>query len=248
MVVGDTSIGGLNVRFEKTLWTLVSRAQGAEQRTRALDQLLRIYWKPAYFFIRRRGHAVEDAKDLTQEFFATFLEKDFIRSFSRERGRFRTFLLAVLSNFLSKQRRRNLAIKRGGDLKMLPLDFEAAEVQFTKATNDAPELTFDREWALALIQEALSRLRQEAIHQGRDQAFALLEPFLTQDDVPYTELARKSGSTTRRLSRDMYVLRSRLKAVLRALISDTVVSAEDLREEIASFARSFRTKPRQRVT
>ncbi|MBI2931615.1 MAG: sigma-70 family RNA polymerase sigma factor [Planctomycetes bacterium] len=244
----ETSLGGPNVRFQKTLWTLVLGAQGGEHRTRALDQLVRMYWKPAYFYIRRRGHGIEDAKDLTQEFFAVFLEKDVIRAFSRERGRFRTFLLAALGHFLAKEVRRERAIKRGGLVGVLSLDFTAAEEQFAGPAADSAEAAFDREWALTLIQEALSHLRREAGEQGRSREFELLEPFVTKSDPPYGELAERAGSTAKRLSRDMYHLRTRLKAVLRSLVRETVMSEDDVRQEVAGLARIFRAEPGKTVT
>jgi RNA polymerase sigma-70 factor (ECF subfamily) len=152
-VAWETSIGGPGAGFQTTLWSTVREA-GAGGRE-AMERLVELYWKPAYFFIRRRGHDVEAAKDLTQSFFATVLEKGYVGQFEAQRGRFRTFLRASLAHFLANERDKAVTLKRGGGLVFTGLEEELA------STDRDPERAFQRRWALEVTTRALDRLRAE---------------------------------------------------------------------------------------
>lgn len=150
-MVEETEIGGDQVRFQPTAWTVVREAK--EGSREALDRLIEVYWKPVYFFIRRRGQEVESAKDLTQGFFALLLEKDTLKDVGADKGRFRSFLLAAVTHFLSNEKDRAQALKRGGGF-----NFVQAEVELVSA-DPTPEGAFRRKWAQEILSRAMARLR-----------------------------------------------------------------------------------------
>lgn len=158
----ETSIGGSSVRFHTTLWSVVREAK--EGSREALERLVSIYWKPVYFFVRRRGYDVEAAKDLTQSFFAALLEREFLEKVAADRGRFRSFVLASLVHFLADERDRARALKRGGGF-----NFVEAETDLASA-DPAPEKAFLREWAREVVGRAVERLRARVTAED----FALL--------------------------------------------------------------------------
>lgn len=187
----ETSIGGNNVRFQPTAWTLVRRAGDGSRD--ALDRLIALYWKPAYFFIRRRGHDVEHAKDLTQAFFGSLLERDFFGRATADKGTFRSYLLGALSHFLSDEYDRSRAKKRGADF-----NFVQAETDLASAA-PTPEEAFRSRWAHEILARAMARLRTET----DDADMALLS------GQPRPEL-----TVTDRKNR-LFRLRARLREYLR---------------------------------
>jgi RNA polymerase sigma factor (sigma-70 family) len=234
----ETAIGGGDVGFHKTLWTVLLKSDTAEDRRKAFTELVRIYWKPAYFYIRRRGNSVEDSKDYTQEFFATFLEKDFLKSVSRDKGSFRTFLIAALSHFLSKEYRHRRALKRGGG-QVLSLDFSRVAESLSPRREDTPESTFLREWVVALIEEAVSQLRVESEREGRAAEFGALVKFLTQGSRHYAEVARSLGLTPREVARRVFDYRTRLRAIIHAEIRNSVTTESEYQEELKTIFSMF---------
>jgi RNA polymerase sigma factor (sigma-70 family) len=154
----ETSTGGPQQGFQPTLWTAVLKAQNPEspERRQALERLIQSYWKPAYFFIRRRGHDVESAKDLAQGFFAAFVEPDFLKNVAPERGRFRSFLMAALSHYLSNEYDRRRAQKRGGGF-----NFVEAEAELPSSA-PSPEDAFFNRWAEDVMERAVARLKDES--------------------------------------------------------------------------------------
>lgn len=145
-------MGGSDSRFQSTLWEVVRGAQ--EGAAEAVDRLAADYWKPVYFFIRRKGNDVEPAKDLTQSFLGHLLEKELLRSVSPEKGKFRSFIMATLTNFLHNERRTAKALKRGGDR-----NFVEAEDDLRSA-DESPEKAFFKGWALTILEQAMQRLRE----------------------------------------------------------------------------------------
>src|SRR5689334_16551695 len=137
--------------FATTHWTVVLAAgkRHTPQADHALEELCRTYWFPLYAYVRRRGHSKEDAEDLTQEFFARFLAKNYLAGLSAERGRFRAFLLASLKHFLMNEWDKSQRLKRGGGAVPLSLDWQTADTQFQIAASAeaGPDTAFDREWA-----------------------------------------------------------------------------------------------------
>ncbi len=169
--------------FQTTHWSLVLAAghDSTPDAQDALARLCRVYWYPLYTYVRHRVGNVHDAQDLTQAFFARFLEKEYLNDVDPERGKFRSFLLASLKHFLSNERERARAQKRGGGRTCLSLDFEDAESRYRLEPADTmtPERLFERRWALTLLDQVVSRLEQEFADAGKSELFAGLKPFLT---------------------------------------------------------------------
>src|SRR5436309_2659860 len=161
------SLPGAAGRFATTHWSLVVAAQdrGSPQAKEALSGLCGSYWYPLYAFIRRQGHSADKAQDLTQEFFARLLEKDFLAAVDREKGKFRSFLLAACKHFLANERDRVRAQKRGGGRQGLSLDFNSADRRYglEPAHTLTPERLFERRWALTLLDQVLARPRLESV-------------------------------------------------------------------------------------
>jgi len=207
-VTDETAIGGENVRFPVTAWAVVREA--GEGSSDALGRLITVYWKPAYFFIRRKGHDVESAKDLTQGFFGSLLERDFFAAAAPGRGRFRTFLLAALGHYLSNERDRAHAKKRGGDFNLIEAERELS------SSDPSPERAFLGKWALEILERAVSRLRAET----SPEEFALL----SGDSPPgLSETDRKNRR---------FRMRTRLRELLREEILPSVDRPEDVDSEI----------------
>lgn len=152
-MVDETSMGGVESRFQSTYWDTVLRAKRGSPD--ALEWLMAEYWKPVYFFIRRKGYNVENAKDLTQGFLGAFLEKDYLKGVDPERGRFRSFVMASLEHFLSDTRDRARAVKRGGGFNFVEAESDLA------CAAPSPEKAFFKGWALSILERALERLKRE---------------------------------------------------------------------------------------
>jgi DNA-directed RNA polymerase specialized sigma24 family protein len=211
----ETEIGGANQRFQPTAWTVVREAKDGSRE--AMERLIATYWKPVYFFVRRRGQDIEGAKDLTQSFFATALEKDFLNGVSAEKGKFRSYVLAALAHFLSNEYDRAHAKKRGGDF-----NFIEAEVELASA-DPTPEQAFRAKWAIDLLARAMSRLRTETSPED----LALL-----------TGKTRPDLSATDRKNR-LHRLRLRLRECLREEILPSVDRPEEVESEIRELFASL---------
>lgn len=221
--------------FATTLWTVVlSARQGADSGS-AMAQLCRAYWGPLYGYVRRAGFSPHDAEDLTQEFFARFLSKNYLADVDRQKGSFRSFLLACLKHFLANEWKRARRIKRGGGLPAVPLDAETAESRYLAepASDLPPDRYFDRRWALAVLERVLDRLRQEHAAAGKSDTFDRLKPFLTAEDTPPAQarLAAELGTTPAALKMAVSRLRRRYRDLLRAEIAETVATPAELEEE-----------------
>src|SRR5713101_2250946 len=157
--------------FATTHWSVVLAASQTEspQAEAALEKLCRTYWYPLYAYVRRQGHSPHDAQDLTQGFFARLLEKNWVGAADREKGKFRSFLLSLLNHYLTDERDRANAAKRGGGKVMISLDEQTAEKLFSgePASCLSPEREFERRWATALLQQAMTRLREEFETTGK---------------------------------------------------------------------------------
>jgi RNA polymerase sigma-70 factor (ECF subfamily) len=233
-------------QFGQTQWSIVLGAAGkgdvalAEQ---SLEKLCRIYWLPLYTYIRRQGETPHDAQDLTQEFFACLLEKDFLGSVDQTKGRFRSFLLASLKHFLSNQRDRARAQKRGGGQTPLPLDFSDAEssIGVQPADPQTPERAFQRRWAMTLLEQALARLRKEYTDRGKQVLFEQLKPTLTEGrgSVAYAELAEKLGMNEASVKMAVHRLRQHYRGVLRAEIAETVAHPSEVEDELREVFRAL---------
>jgi DNA-directed RNA polymerase specialized sigma24 family protein len=210
--MAETAIGGPQSSFQATLWTIVLKAKdpASPERREALGRLINNYWKPVYFFIRRRGNDVESAKDLTQSFFAAFLEKDFLKSVAPEKGKFRSFLQASLTYFLSDQYDHASALKRGGGFAFVQAEQEL------EASERTPEQLFLKQWAIETMSRAVSRLREEST----PEEFALL-----------TE-GRSTGLSSSDKKNRLHRMRLRLREHLREIIRESVELESDVDAEV----------------
>jgi RNA polymerase sigma-70 factor (ECF subfamily) len=207
-----------------------------EEGRQALEKLCRTYWFPLYAFIRKRGHTPEQAQDLTQGFFAAFLEKNQISKATRERGRFRCFLMASVENFLSNERDRAHAQKRGGGRELISLDEQDAEARFLSdsGVETDPAKTFEQRWAATLLNLVLTRLQEEFFATGRRDLFEALQAHLWGDSesVPYPQLAQQFGMSLANVKTTAHRLRLRYRELLRAEIANTVALPADVDDEI----------------
>jgi RNA polymerase sigma-70 factor (ECF subfamily) len=210
----------------------------------ALTGLCEMYWYPVYAFIRRQGYRAEECADLTQEFFARVLEKNYFHDADPARGRFRAFLCAAIRHFLSNERDRARTLKRGGPRPPISLDVETAEGTFQLEPRDdlTPERLFDRRWALVLLERVLARLRHEHLSTGKDKLFDGLKGFLTGDSagVPYAEVAKALGMTEGAIKVAVHRLRRSFRDTLIQEIADTVSDPADIDAEIEYLMKAVR--------
>ncbi len=232
-------------RFETTHWSMVVAAggTGSTEAAAALATLCERYWSPLYAFIRRSGYDCHTARDLTQSFFATLLEKGYVKDADRERGKFRTFLLASVRHHLSKVRERDRAQKRGGGRTILSLDFEAGEERYRlePADDRTPERVFLRRYALTLLETVLARLKEEHRVKGKGDLFDALTPFLGGGG-PLTsqrEVAEKLGMTQGAVKVALHRLRRRYREILRGEIAETVSDPTLVDEEITQLVQAL---------
>ncbi len=224
--------------FETTQWSVVLAAAGdsSPQAATALEKLCQIYRYPLYAFIRRQGRNPHDAEDLTQAFFAHFIQGKCFRLACPERGRFRSFLLASLKHFLTNEWERGRAQKRGGGATLVSLDDVGAEERylFEPATDLTPDKLFDRRWAIAVMDQALQFLKEEHAQAGKQQQFELLAPFLSGDPQAgeYERISTNLGSTPNNVAVTVHRLRLRYREVIRERVAQTVTTVVELEEEM----------------
>lgn len=234
--------------FRSTRWSIVAAASNpaAPEAAVALAQLCEQYWYPLYVFARRRGYSADEAQDLTQGFFTRMIEKHDAAAANPERGRFRTFLLSAFQHYISNQRDRDAALKRGGGAELLPLDFGDAEDRYIRepAHNDTPETAYIRRWVLALLERVLARLEAEFSEEGKADLFARLRPFLTPeaDTPPYRELCISLNISESALKVAVHRMRRRYRELLTEEVAHTLTSPEQVQEEITFLIQAF-SKP-----
>jgi RNA polymerase sigma-70 factor (ECF subfamily) len=225
-------------RFVTTHWSLVlAAADRDEAKARAaLAELCAAYWPPLYSFVRRLGYDAEQAQDLTQEFFTRLLEKDYLKAADQERGKFRTFLLASFRHFLANEYDRATAQKRGGGRPVISLDFRATEQlnNLEPCHNLTADRLYERRWAIALLEQALARLRAEHNRSERGKLFDALKVYLTGEKAAGThqELADKLGMTAGAITVAVHRLRQRYRELLREEIGRTVNDLSEIDGEI----------------
>jgi len=225
-------------RFATTRWTMVLAAgrRSSPEAARALEDLCRAYWYPLYAYVRRRGQSKAEAEDLTQAFFARLLEKDFLRSAAREKGRFRTFMLVAFQRFCANEWDRARAQKRGSGQVILSLNLDTAERRYHAEPADelSADRIFERRWALTLIEQTIARLRREYEVAGKGGDFDQLKTFLTADSgaIPYAELSVKLGQNEGSLRVAVHRLRKRFRELFRQEIAQTVSSPDEIDGEL----------------
>lgn len=219
-----------------------ARDADAPQAKAALEELCRRYWFPIYAFVRRRGHSEADAQDLTQSFLVELLERKFFGRADEARGRLRSFLLGALTKFLAGERAREGAKKRGGDARVLSLDFEAAEAAYRiePSHEETPERVFERNWGLTLLDRVFEVLREEHRANGRVERFEALAPFVTgSPEGEVTRVAEALGLTESAIRVAIHRLRHRYRQLLRAEVASTVADPGDVDAELTQLLDSF---------
>jgi RNA polymerase sigma factor (sigma-70 family) len=225
------------VSFATTHWSMVLMAQGESPAAdAALEKLCRTYWWPVYSFIRRQGTELEEAKDLTQSFFALLFERRDLEAVRREKGRLRSFFFASLKNFLAKERRHAAAVKRGEGRALIPLDELLARkrTDLEPADTLSPDRIFERRWALTVLEQALARLEDEYRVAGNAKLFEQLRKLLTDDGQHRSraQIGHQFGMTENAVNQAFYRLRERYRELLHEEIAHTVIAPDDTEDEL----------------
>ncbi len=236
--------------FATTHWSIVRRAgsAGTPAGAEALEALCRTYWTPLFNFVRSRGYDLEESQDLTQEFFVRLLEGNLVSAADQAKGKFRSFLLGALKNFLANEWDRSRAIKRGGHCFFIPWDQLSAEsmrhsVELTVPAAD--ESVYDRFWAMALLDKVFKRLQNECASAGKDELFQALHPFLSgersrSDESAYVTVGGKVGLSAAAVQVAVHRLRKRYGQLLREEVAHTVNAPEEIDGEIRHLFTALR--------
>ena len=225
-------------RFASTHWSLVKAAADTETESgrQALDRLFRLYWYPLYLFLRRQGLPEKDAEDLLQGFFVQAMEKGLLETADPERGRFRTYLLASLQNYLANHYRAQKAIQRGGQVAIHSLNLESAEERYRQepATTLTPEEAFERKWAQTVVQQAVDQLGKEWAEPGKHEVFQALRNLLVgqTSEETYQQIAERLGKSETAIKVTMHRLRKRCGELIRNEIAATVCTDQEVESEL----------------
>ncbi len=234
----DRPAGAAIGTFPTTHWSLLAAAGAADslQARAALAQLCGSYWYPVYAYVRRAGHDPHNAQDLTQEFFARLIEKNFVASTVQEKGRFRSFLLIAVKRFLVNELERVQAQKRGGGTQLLSLNAEDAEARYQIEPVDemSADRIYERRWAFALLDEVMNALRREYTEDGKDELFDLLKAFLygEKSAVSQAEIGIRFGLSESAVKSTVHRLRHRYRELLHEAVAQTVVNRVDVEDEL----------------
>ena len=240
-------VAGTDAQFRETHWSVVLAAAdpSSGRAQAALETLCRTYWYPLYAFLRRQGRPPEQAKDLTQEFFVHILEKQTLARAQRERGKFRTFLLAVLKNLASDLRAKEQALKRGGGQTLVSLDAEEAEQRFARepATEMDPEKIFNRRWAMTILDTVLARLAEEYKARGKQALFDQIQDLLLDKKgaASQGDIAARLGVKEGTINSEVFRLRQRFRELFRAEIAGTVSDPAQIDEEARDLFATLRS-------
>jgi RNA polymerase sigma factor (sigma-70 family) len=234
-VGGSTQSGG--VAFATTHWSVVLEAQGESPAAQeALEKLCRVYWRPIYAFVRRQGVGAEEAKDVTQGFFAQLLERRSLSAVRKEKGRLRSYLLGALKYFLADEQRRAMAIKRGSGLRPISLEELRADerIEMEPADPVTAEMIYERRWALTVLEQVLGRLKNEYRTAGNAALFDSLKELLPDEpgSPSQAEIAARLGMTENAVRQAFYRFRQRYQSLLREEIAHTVATPADIEDEL----------------
>jgi RNA polymerase sigma factor (sigma-70 family) len=239
--------------FVTTRWSLILSAASLgseEQKARdALAELCRTYWRPIFSFVRGRGYSIEDAQDLTQDFFVTILKNDWLQHADRNRGRFRSLLLKSLQNFVTNAAEKSRTRKRGGGMEFISWDDWMAEAQsqlsipILALDSMPPERIFDLTWATTVVEHAFQRLREECESKGKLWLFQAMSSHLTdeRDEVSYAKLSAELGMAETAVKKQLHNMRQRYRSLLRDEVSQTVEDPADVDDEIRYLCASLAT-------
>lgn len=224
--------------FRTTHWSVVLAAgqNNSPQADKALEQLCRTYWYPLYAYVRRNGHGVHDAQDLTQEFFSRLLQKGWLRNVHPDKGKFRSFLLSSMNHFLANEWRDKNRQKRGGGCEIFSLDAADAEDKFQKEPlhHQTPEKLFERSWAMTLLDNTMEALGKECLGSGNGELFEQLKGHLTSasEKVPHKTIGERLGMSTDAVKQAAHRMCRRYGELLRTQIAGTVMSPQETEEEL----------------
>jgi DNA-directed RNA polymerase specialized sigma24 family protein len=245
---GTNQLGpGGKAQFATTRWSMVLAAGGlvSPDSRQALAVLCETYWYPLYAYTRRQGYRTEEAQDLIQAFFTRLLEKNDLQVADRQRGKFRSFLLAALNHFLANEWDRTRAAKRGGDRAFWSIDSTLAESRYGgELTHQrSPEALFERRWALTVLDLVFASLRREFAAAGKEEEFDCLKEHLTpgESSVPYQAVAARLGMSEGAVKVAVHRLRRRFAQLLRTEIAQTVTGPEEIDEEIRDLFDALRS-------
>jgi RNA polymerase sigma-70 factor (ECF subfamily) len=225
-------------RFATTHWSVVLAAgkNSSPEQKQALETLCQSYWFPLYAYLRRRGCDRHQAEDVAQAFFAHILEKQGLRTADPQYGRFRSFLLVRLKGFLSDERDRAQAKKRGGGQKIISLGIQNAESQYAlePSIQLSPEMLFEKSWALKVLDRTMDRLEADMAESGKQEQFEHLKVYLTtdKDAIPYEAMATELSMTEGSVRVAVHRLRKRYRNFLRDEVAQTVSDGDQIDEEI----------------
>jgi DNA-directed RNA polymerase specialized sigma24 family protein len=217
----------------------VLEAGGHSNGRAALEELCRIYWPAIYASVRRRGYNVEDAQDMTQSFFQHILENDTLRRVSRDRGRFRSFLLGALTLCLADEQARRNTLKRGAGVRFISAEELDAEELHHQESELGPDQSLDVRWARILLDRAIESVRSEFESNGKADIFAALSPFLTGGAVSYEEAARNAGMTLTAVKTLIHRLRRQFAAAVRREVMQTVSAPHEVDDELRQLRMVF---------
>ena len=228
------------VAFATTHWSIVLTAQGESPAAeKALERLCRVYWWPLFGFVRRQGYSPQEAQDLTQGFFTSFLDRRDLDAVRREKGRLRSYLLTSLKNFLGSVHRRAMRTKRGGGQPLVSLEELLARerADLEPAHTLSAERIYERCWALTLLEQVLAQLEEDYRLAGKAALFQRLEQMLGDDAAPYSqaEIAHELGMTESAVKQAFYRLRQRYGLLVRQEIANTVATPADVEDELRHF-------------
>ena len=248
-VTSPTGAGGApdgGGTFATTHWSVVLTARGESAAAEAaLENLCRTYWRPIYGFARRQGARPEEAKDLTQGFFALILARKDFQSVRQEKGRLRSFLLASLKHFMANERRDAAAIKRGGGRTLIPFDeIESFEpIEFDRSEMLSADLLYDRRWALTVLDRVFARLREETQGSASAPLQERLNTLLSDEpDRPsQAEIAREFGMTENAVKQAFHRLRQRYRQLLREEVAHTVATPAEIEDELRHLIAALRS-------
>jgi RNA polymerase sigma factor (sigma-70 family) len=232
-------------QFHPTHWSVVLAARDTQspESARALENLCRAYWFPLYAYVRRQGTEPHAAQDLTQGFFEHLLEHKALAAVQPEKGKFRSFLLASLNNFLNNERDKASRLKRGGGAEIVSLNGETTEERYEAGLihGESPEKVFERRWAQTVVEQVAKRLADEMKAAGQANRFELLKDFLMGDprNVSYEDAAASLGMSVSAVTSAIHRLRSRFRELFRAEIANTVESPAEIDEEIRHLAAAL---------
>jgi DNA-directed RNA polymerase specialized sigma24 family protein len=234
------------VAFASTHWSVVLEAQGSTATAQAaLEELCGTYWRPVYAFARREGVGAEEAKDITQGFFALILERKDFKSVRQEKGRLRSFLLASLKHFMANERRDAATIKRGGGRSLIPLDGIASDDSDELHRSDmlSADLLYDRRWAFTVLDRVFARLREESQGSANPPLLERLNTLLSDEpDRPsQAEVAREFGMTENAVKQAFHRLRQRYRQLLREEVAHTVATPADIEDELRHLIAALRS-------